>query len=97
MSPLVALKHWINVIMLMSYIHTHDTCKTKKLKSVTLTQTLTLYLKKSFFKRQKSLVKDSTITFETLPADDLGLSLENQIWSSYSCDADNKQTLHDIK
>lgn len=63
MSPLVALKHWINVIMLMSYIHTHDTCKTKKLKRVTLTQTLTLYLKKSFFKRQKSLVKDSTITF----------------------------------
>lgn len=81
----------------MSYIHTHDTCKTRKLKSVTLTQNLTLYLKKSFFKRQKSLVKDSTITFETLPADDLGLSLENQIWSSYSCDADNKQTLHDIK
>lgn len=63
MSPLVALKHWINVIMLMSYIHTHDTCKTRKLKSVTLTQTLTLYLKKSFFKRQKSLVKDSTINF----------------------------------
>lgn len=83
--------------MLMSYIHTHDTCKTRKLKGVTQTQTLTLYLKKSFFKRQKSLVKDSTITFWTLPADDLGLSLENQIWSSYSCDADNKQTLHDIK
>lgn len=65
MCLLVALKHWINVIMLMSYIHTHDTCKTRKLKGVTQTQTLTLYLKKSdsFFKRQKSLVKDSTITF----------------------------------